>query len=567
MGRKASYETKIKKGPGKKTKKQSAPIFPILGDEETKNLSRRQRVRAKKRELKTAKEYERAAKIQKKEKKVEEDMNSEGETENSGSDEEENQVTSTVSEKELSPSATKSSMNIFGESDEEEEESAEEDTDDYGQGDDDDDDDTDDDGDIIKQSKKLEKKKKADIEAGDAYMEEAASKLEVDIPSLEKVEEELKGEVDLPSVYSRIKDTAFVLADFSKRREPGRSRSEYMSIFLKDLALYYSYNEFLIEKFSEMFSPSELLEFLEASELPRPITIRTSTLKTRRKALAAALIARGIDVDVIGWSKVGLVVMRTATNITLGATTEYLAGHYMIQGASSFLPVMALAPKDGEKVLDMCAAPGGKTTHIAAIMRNSGMLLVNDLHRDRVKALVGNLHRMGITNSTITCKDGRTFPKMMPLFFDRVLLDAPCSGTGVISKDQSVKTRKDPKDIQRCAHLQKELLLAAIDCTHKFDGQSGYIVYSTCSVLIEENESVIEYALQKRNVKLVPTGLDVGKPGFVNYREKRFNPLMKLCKRMYPHTYNVDGFFVAKLKKLGNEVKNTTNANKKEEGE
>ncbi|XP_064113823.1 probable 28S rRNA (cytosine(4447)-C(5))-methyltransferase isoform X3 [Macrobrachium nipponense] len=443
-------------------------------------------------------------------------------------------------------------MNIFGDSDQEEESEGEE-TDDYGVdgGSDEDEDD------IIKQSKKLEKKKKAEEEAEDAYMEETAGKMAVDIPTLEEVEEELKGDkVDLPTVLSRIKDTAYVLADFSKRRDPNRSRSEYMAIFLKDLCLYYSYNEFLMEKLSELFSPSELLEYIEASELPRPVTIRTSTLKTRRKALAAALIARGIDVDVIGWSKVGLVVMRTASNATLGATTEYLAGHYMIQGAASFLPVMALAPKEGEKILDMCAAPGGKTTHIAAIMRNSGMLVCNDLHRDRVKALVGNLHRMGITNATITCKDGRTFPKMMPLFFDRVLLDAPCSGTGVISKDQGVKTRKDLKDIQRCGHLQKELLLAAIDATHKFDGQSGYIVYSTCSVLIDENESVIEYALQKRHVKLVPTGLDIGKPGFVNHREKRFNPSMHLCKRLYPHTYNVDGFFVAKLKKLANGVKN-----------
>ncbi|XP_064113821.1 probable 28S rRNA (cytosine-C(5))-methyltransferase isoform X1 [Macrobrachium nipponense] len=552
MGRKAGYDSKPKKGPGRKSRKQAEPVFPSSGDEESKKLSRHQRQRAKKRVLNRNESEERPAKLQKKNQKLQtkEDIDDTDSDQGFDSDDE-NQVTSTVEDKDL-PLTKKSKMNIFGDSDQEEESEGEE-TDDYGVdgGSDEDEDD------IIKQSKKLEKKKKAEEEAEDAYMEETAGKMAVDIPTLEEVEEELKGDkVDLPTVLSRIKDTAYVLADFSKRRDPNRSRSEYMAIFLKDLCLYYSYNEFLMEKLSELFSPSELLEYIEASELPRPVTIRTSTLKTRRKALAAALIARGIDVDVIGWSKVGLVVMRTASNATLGATTEYLAGHYMIQGAASFLPVMALAPKEGEKILDMCAAPGGKTTHIAAIMRNSGMLVCNDLHRDRVKALVGNLHRMGITNATITCKDGRTFPKMMPLFFDRVLLDAPCSGTGVISKDQGVKTRKDLKDIQRCGHLQKELLLAAIDATHKFDGQSGYIVYSTCSVLIDENESVIEYALQKRHVKLVPTGLDIGKPGFVNHREKRFNPSMHLCKRLYPHTYNVDGFFVAKLKKLANGVKN-----------
>ncbi|XP_042229991.1 25S rRNA (cytosine(2870)-C(5))-methyltransferase-like, partial [Homarus americanus] len=103
--------------------------------------------------------------------------------------------------------------------------------------------------------------------------------------------------------------------------------------------------------------------------------------------------------------------MRTPGNVTLGATPEYLAGHYILQGASSFLPVMALSPKEGEKILDMCAAPGGKSTHIAAIMRNTGMVVCNDINRDRVKALVGNFHRMGITNSVIISHDGRVFPK------------------------------------------------------------------------------------------------------------------------------------------------------------
>ncbi|MPC87455.1 putative 28S rRNA (cytosine(4447)-C(5))-methyltransferase [Portunus trituberculatus] len=147
----------------------------------------------------------------------------------------------------------------------------------------------------------------------------------------------------------------------------------------------------------------------------------------------------------------------------------------------------------------------------------------------------------------------------MPRAFDRVLVDAPCSGTGVISKDERVKTSKDVRDVQRCSHIQKELLLAAIDSVHKFDGQNGYV---------EENEAVIEYALKKRNVKIVPTGLDLGKSGYVRYRQHRqvhflkvwfrFHPSMKLCKRVYPHSYNMDGFFVAKLKKLSDGVLKTT---------
>jgi ribosomal RNA methyltransferase Nop2 len=124
-----------------------------------------------------------------------------------------------------------------------------------------------------------------------------------------------------------------------------------------------------------------------------------------------------------------------------GATPEYLAGHYMLQAASSLLPVLALAPEPHERILDMAAAPGGKTTHIAALLRNTGVVFANDGSRARAKGLVANVHRMGCRNVVVCVCDGREFPRVMG-GFDRVLLDAPCSGTGVISKDASVKINK-----------------------------------------------------------------------------------------------------------------------------
>lgn len=325
-----------------------------------------------------------------------------------------------------------------------------------------------------------------------------------------------------------------------------------------------------MEKLFHLFSVSELSEFLEANEVPRPVTIRTNTLKTRRRDLAQALINRGVNLDPIGkWSKVGLTVYDST--VPIGATPEYMAGHYMLQSASSFLPVMALAPQENERILDMASAPGGKTAYIAALMKNSGCVFANDANKERCKALVANLHRLGIKNAVVCNYDGRKFPEVIG-GFDRILLDAPCSGTGVISKDASVKMNKviilftclenetnhsrvlqTIDDFQMLSHLQKELILAAIDSIDANSKTGGYFVYSTCSVTVEENEDVVNYALKKRpNVKLVSTGLDFGREGFTKFRGKVFHPSLSLTRRYYPHAHNMDGFYVAKFKKLSN---------------
>merc|ERR1719499_1858461 len=435
---------------------------------------------------------------------------------------------------------------------------------------DDDDDDDDDDMQVEKASKKLKAKQDKMFAESDAEMKMNFAETEkFTLPSGQEIEREASTAPDLQLIQSRVKDIIHVLQDFKARREEGVDRQTYMNRLKKDLCTYYNYNDFMVDKFLQVFHVEKIVDVLEANEVQRPVTIRTNTLKTRRRDLAQALIARGVNLDPVGkWSKVGLVVY--SATVPLGATPEYLAGHYILQGASSLLPVMALAPQEGERILDMASAPGGKTTHIAAVMKNTGMVLANDANRERCKAVVGNCHRLGITNTVVCSHDGRMLPKVMT-GFDRVLLDAPCSGTGVISKDQSVKTGKDHKDIQLCSHLQKELILAAIDCLDHKSKSGGYLVYSTCSILPEENENVVDYVLKKRHVKLVPTGLDFGVEGFTKYREKRYHPTMNLCRRYYPHTHNMDGFFVAKIKKLSNKIpgnEGDKSANKSEvEGE
>lgn len=379
------------------------------------------------------------------------------------------------------------------------------------------------------------------------------------LPTEEEIEQMGDGPQDVTMVRTRMIEIVKVLENFKEMAEEGKSRGDYTARLLKDICEYFGYSEFLAEKLFNLFSPSEAMEFFEANEIARPVTIRTNTLKTRRRDLAQTLVNRGVNLQPIGgWTKVGLQIFDS--QVPIGATPEYLAGHYILQAASSFLPVMALDPQENERVLDMAAAPGGKTTYISALMKNTGTVFANDANKARTKSLIANIHRLGCKNTIVCNYDAREFPKVIG-GFDRVLLDAPCSGTGVIAKDESVKVSRTEKDFIQIPHLQKQLLLSAIDSVDATSATGGIIVYSTCSVAVEENEAVVDYALRKRpNVRLVDTGLVIGKEGFTSFRGKHFNPKINLTRRYYPHTYNVDGFFVAKFKKISASVHDISKA-------
>jgi len=372
-----------------------------------------------------------------------------------------------------------------------------------------------------------------------------------ELPTEDELLAEREGRVMVaPSeLTARLDAVLGVLADFRTRRQPGRSRSDYIERLRDDLAELHGILPELVDAFLGLFSPAECREFLAAGDAPRPVVLRTNTLRARRKDLARALMKRGVRLDPLApWSKVGIKVYESP--VPVGATPEYLAGHYMLQAASSLCPVMALAPLPHESVLDLSAAPGGKTSYLAQLMRNTGSVTANDLSAERQKATVANLHRLGVRNAVVCAGDGRRFAQT-PNRYDRVLLDAPCSGLGVISRDQSVKVRRTMADVRRTAHLQKQLLLAGIDALNHRSKTGGFMVYSTCSVSAEENEEVVQYALGKRDIRLVDPGLDFGKPGMTKYQHKRFHPSLALTRRFYPHVHNMDGFYVAKIQKVG----------------
>lgn len=198
--------------------------------------------------------------------------------------------------------------------------------------------------------------------------------------------DETLAETDTQLLKMKINSHLKVLTNFKDLREEGKSRHEYINELKEYFCNLYGYNKELMEIFFNLFSPHECSAFLDAMEEERPVTIRTNTLKARRKDLAQALAQRRVELEPVGdWSKVGLKILES--KVPIGATPEYLAGHYMLQSACSFLPVLALAPKPGEKVLDMAAAPGGKTTYIGQMMKNQGVLVANDLKKDRLKVV------------------------------------------------------------------------------------------------------------------------------------------------------------------------------------
>jgi ribosomal RNA methyltransferase Nop2 len=272
----------------------------------------------------------------------------------------------------------------------------ESDDDDGEEGGDDNDDDDDDDEEleIERETRMLDEELEAEKEEAEEEMRLTISQNTAiyHLPTSDEVERDTDRVVPPSEIRSHIESILEVLADFKKRREQGRSRVEYVDQLGIFIAEMYGYLPELIEYFLMMLGPAETLEFVDASDKNRPLVIRTNTLKARRKDLAAALMKRGVSLDPLAaWSKVGLKIMESP--VPVGATPEYLSGHYMLQSAASMCPVLALAPQPKERILDMSSAPGGKTSYMAQLMRNTGYILANDLKPERQKATVANMSR------------------------------------------------------------------------------------------------------------------------------------------------------------------------------
>lgn len=243
------------------------------------------------------------------------------------------------------------------------------------------------------------------------------------------------------------------------------------------------------------FTDSDALK--AASSRPLRKSIRVNTLKSSQEKIQMHAQEKGWILSPVPWCPEGFFVERTDES-ALGKDLLHQMGHIYMQESASMLPVELLDPKPHETILDLCAAPGSKTTQIAAKMQNTGVIVANDVQEKRIWTLRGALQRSGVINTILTDKKGEWFGKQMTECFDRVLCDAPCSALGALRKDPDAAKFLTPKHIDKLKQTQLRLLEAAIHATRV----GGRIVYSTCTLTPEENEGVVMETLAKFDGKL-----------------------------------------------------------------
>jgi NOL1/NOP2/sun family putative RNA methylase len=285
-------------------------------------------------------------------------------------------------------------------------------------------------------------------------------------------------------------------------------------------------------------------KFYEYLEKPLKPAIRICTNKISREKLIPRLENAGWKLSEIPFYKDGFVVENASDENRIGLTIEHFLGCFYLQEVASMIPAVALGPKENEVILDLCAAPGSKTSQISQMMDNKGLIIANDNDYNRLGPLKYNIEKCGCLNVGITLQDARFFTKKY--LFDRVLLDAPCSSEGQVRKDWSMLSRWSLEFVQGLAGLQKEMISSA----YQLLKPKGVLVYSTCTFAPEENEGVVDYLLKKYpDAEL--QNIDLGDfktcSGITEFEGKRFNPEVRKCIRVWPHLNDTGGFFVAKI--------------------
>lgn len=286
----------------------------------------------------------------------------------------------------------------------------------------------------------------------------------------------------------------------------------------------YEFYDFLIENYKIKTIRKILNSFSEVPDL----VIRINDLKTTKDELKQEFGKLGIEFEEHPFLENAFIKVRASN---LFETDIFKKGFFTVQGGASILASTVLNPEKNSKILDICAAPGGKTCHLSELVSNTGEILANDLHGNKIEKIKENVKRLGCKNIKYSNFDGTSFQKDLVNSFDYILLDAPCSGSGIVSRNPEIKLRRTKDEIEKLIITQREIM----DNCLKYLKVGGFLVYSTCSIFKQENEMQREYFLDRyENIK----------PIEFNYRDNNISYLS-----LMPYEKGTDGFFISKFQK------------------
>ncbi len=310
-----------------------------------------------------------------------------------------------------------------------------------------------------------------------------------------------------------------------------------------------------VARMRALLGPEDASALVEVLGRPADVGLRLNTLRGQPEDLLAKL---PWHLEAVPWCPTAYVVSAAApqagaptgtdeaTPLSPGRHPYQLTGAYYLQDPAATAVAEALAPVPGELVLDLAAAPGGKSTHLAALMGGQGWLVANDVHPQRAQALVGNLERCGVGNATVTSETPARLAQAWPGLFDRVLLDAPCSGEGMFRKSEDALAMWSLENVQHCAARQGDLLREAA----RLVKPGGYLAYSTCTFAPEENERAVARFLTESGFQIVPLNLPGTQPGRPDWADDVVpRPELAGAARVWPHRAPGEGHFVALLRR------------------
>lgn len=329
--------------------------------------------------------------------------------------------------------------------------------------------------------------------------------------------------VDLTKKKNK-RSTGFVNAIL---REFIREEKEIATIYenddIKSLSIRYSFPEEITRYIYDFYGMDYTKAYLRDADRVKNLAIRVNSLKTNKKELKNKLIDYGFKVEEGNISNISLIVKNPAG---LASSKLFKTGFFTIQQEASMKTVEVLDPKENTRILDLCAAPGTKTSYLAEYTKNTAKIVANDLAKSKNKLILENIERLGLENISLTNYDASSFVEDFKDGFDYVLVDAPCSGLGVVGRKPEIRYNRSKETIVRLANLQREILENAL----KYVKKGGFLVYSTCTIGPLENRDNFKFLKHKENLELVA----INGEDFIEY--KSFETM-------------TDGFFISKFRK------------------